>query len=320
MYTITAINVNDAFESALFLMKAVGVKEHSRNGEVTAAPEPVTTTYQFPTERMLFSPKRDANPFFHIMEGVWMLAGYDNVDFPASFASNIMNYSDDGQRLNGAYGHRWRNHFIKDQIYWIIEHLKKDPDSRRAVMSMWDPDTDPMACDSGSKDVPCNTTIYFRKVAGLLCMTVCCRSNDIIWGCYGANVVHMSMLHEYIANSLGWPVGEYIQISNNWHIYPQHYGFLDNPIQLEVPHYDFVHVPLTTPDRVHLDLLEFKQFVDGSRDTFRNEWLNVVGVPLIETHRTYKAKGASAAIDKLDNIADEAIRCACQLWLFRRLK
>lgn len=50
-------------------------------------------------------------------------------------------------------------------------------------------------------------------------MTVCNRSNDIIWGCYGANFVHMSFLQEFIARTLGVQVGVYYQFSNNFHMY-----------------------------------------------------------------------------------------------------
>lgn len=319
MHTLTATNVNDAFEGALYLMKAIGVKENSRNGEVMAAPYPVATTYKKPTQRMLFSPKRDANPFFHIMEGIWMLAGFEDVEFPARFASNILNFSDDKVTLNGAYGHRWRNKFAVDQLHWVIGHLSTDPDTRRAVISMWDPNSDPNSVALGSKDVPCNTTIYFRNIRDKLNMTVCCRSNDIIWGCYGANAVHMSMLHEYVAESVGLEVGEYVQISNNWHIYPQHYSFLDNPMQEEFE-YDFAHIELTLPGQVTSDTMEFRDFVRGHRSLFKNRWLAKVGVPLIYAHETFKSKGATEALKVVDEIQDGAIWYACRSWLERRVK
>ena len=50
-------------------------------------------------------------------------------------------------------------------------------------------------------------------------MTVCNRSNDMLWGAYGANAVHMSMLQEYLASRLEIAVGEYTQISDSFHVY-----------------------------------------------------------------------------------------------------
>ena len=70
------------------------------------------------------------------------------------------------------------------------------------------------------KDIPCNLTATFQRDAdGKLDLVVFCRSNDIIWGCYGANVVHFSMLLEYMALRIGCPIGKLTQVSVNWHAY-----------------------------------------------------------------------------------------------------
>ena len=218
MHIIQARNVNDALPRGLCYLAENGVTESSRNGPVLVAPGPVTTVYSHPTERVLFSPTRDANPFFHLAEALWMMAGRDDVAFPCYFNSRFGEYSDDGLRLNGAYGHRWRTWFGKDQLRIIAEELKRDPASRRAVLGMWSPGHD---LGKVSRDLPCNTHIYFSIRKGALDMSVCCRSNDIIWGAYGANAVHMSVLQEVMAAWVGVPVGVYYQISNNYHLYTE---------------------------------------------------------------------------------------------------
>jgi len=50
-------------------------------------------------------------------------------------------------------------------------------------------------------------------------MVVFNRSNDMVWGCYGANAVHFSFLHEFIGRSTGLPLGTYTQVSVNLHAY-----------------------------------------------------------------------------------------------------
>lgn len=65
----------------------------------------------------------------------------------------------------------------------------------------------------------CNTQAYFDCRSGKVNMTVCNRSNDAIWGCYGANAVHFSFLLEYMAFRVGLPIGVYRQFSNNFHAY-----------------------------------------------------------------------------------------------------
>lgn len=236
MISLNVRNVNDGLSVALSTLFTLGSERPSRNGPVLAFSEPVATTYSHPTERVLFSPLRNANPTFHLMEALWMIAGRNDVAFPATFVKNMRNYSDDDKTFWGAYGYRWRNFFGWDQIAAAITELRTNPQSRRVVVSMWNGmgmneargngpswidahDPDFIVGQTGGKDVPCNTHIYFDRRDGNLNMTVCCRSNDIIWGCYGANAVHMSFLQEYMAAAIDCPVGWYTQISNDLHMY-----------------------------------------------------------------------------------------------------
>jgi hypothetical protein len=70
-----------------------------------------------------------------------------------------------------------------------------------------------------SKDIPCNTQIYFRVRDSKLDMTVTCRSNDMLWGAYGTNCVHFAFLQEYIAAMTELDIGSLYQYSNNFHAY-----------------------------------------------------------------------------------------------------
>ena len=233
MHTIHARNVNDAFVSGMKLLYEEGTPRQSRAGDVLEYPTCVATVYEKPWERVLFNPVRDANPFFHLMESLWMLRGQRDVQSMVRYNKRMDEYSDDGEVFHGAYGYRWRNHFsqdyrLLDQINIIIRRLKKDPIDRRCVLQMWDASYD---LNVNKVDIPCNTHVYFKLRDELghsskyvhyfpkLHMTVCCRSNDIIWGAYGANAVHFSMLQQYIADSLGVAMGPYVQISDSFHAY-----------------------------------------------------------------------------------------------------
>lgn len=214
---IISNNVITMLNDVLWALKSQNVEpEQTRNGPVVAFPDPVILTYCCPQERVLINKDRNANPYFHLFEALWMLDGRNDVTFPSQFNSNMVNYSDDGKVFHGAYGWRWVMHFGKNQIESAIRILRKDPNSRRCVITMWDPRVD---MEFEGKDFPCNTHIYLDVRGGELNMTVCNRSNDIIWGALGANAVHMSILQEYIAAHLNVRVGKYRQFSNNMHLY-----------------------------------------------------------------------------------------------------
>lgn len=236
MIVIRARNVADAWPQAIRLIQSAGAERPSRAGPVLVVPEPVTTVYERPWERVLLDPVRDANPMFHLAEALWMLAGRDDATWLEAFVSDFSSrFAEPDGRMHGAYGKRWRDWFEPassleyhheggiDQLDEVVWLLRANPDDRQAVISMWDPSSDLGV--PGLRDRPCNTQIYLRAdrtdASGqrYLDMTVTCRSNDIVFGCYGANAVHFSVLHEYLAARIGLRQGRYTQVSNNWHMY-----------------------------------------------------------------------------------------------------
>lgn len=224
--SIIARNVQDAYLQGIDLVEREGIEEETRNGPALVVPWPVVTVYQNPVERVLIDPGRDANPFFHLMESIWMLAGRDDVASIVPFLGNLRKFSDDGSRFHGAYGDRWRHAGRigqRDQLAEIVRLLRRNPFDRRVVLQMWDCDLD---LAQEGVDFPCNTHVYFRAVdtgevghPPALDMTVMCRSNDAIWGAYGANAVHFSVLQEFVASACGMQIGTMYQLSNNLHAY-----------------------------------------------------------------------------------------------------
>ena len=324
MHVIEVRNVNEALTKGLRYLVTAGLSETSRNGAVLVAPGPVTTVYNNPTERVLFSRSRDANPFFHLMEALWMVAGRRDLEFPQRFISNFGRFSDDGKTLNGAYGWRWRSHFGFDQLAAVATELSLRPDSRRAVLAMWDPRED---LQSESLDLPCNTHIYFDLRGGVLNMTVCNRSNDAIWGAYGANAVHMSFLQEFMAASLHRPVGAYRQISNNFHIYTD--VFESKQVQRLIEEgfgedlyatLDVKPMPLLaegeTFDALMADLTEF-MFLPQGMGGFRTLFFRDTVAPMWDAHSQRK-ENIGQAIETATKIGADDWRIASVNWLLRR--
>ncbi len=331
MHVIHARNVNEAYDKGLHYIHQLAsdlAPEPSRNGPVYRSPVPVTTCYYAPNERVLFDSNRDANPFFHFLEGLWMLGGRNDAAWVKEFAANMANYSDDGVLLNGAYGYRWRNYFLYDQLVAAINLLRSDLTNRRVIVGMWNPHRD--LVDQTSKDLPCNLGIkFFGRVTGkgsFLDMHVYNRSNDIIWGAYGANAVHMSMLHEYVARMVGVNLGVYYQISSDYHAYLDTYkkviekGMPDaKATDLYSKRTDVAPMPLVTGVR-HFDT-ELEHFLTEDKTAMRyaNESL-LDAAKMRLAWRWHKDGNTHKAMSVIVELNAPDWRIACLGWLQRRLK
>jgi thymidylate synthase len=237
---IEAQTVNEAYYKGLrFFSTAIQAQSPEvrqvktrQGGFVYEAAEPVTTVYRVPVFRVLFDETRDAHPFFHLMEAMWVLAGRDDVDFLAYWLKNIRQFSDNGRTFYGSYGAR-----LRPGLAEAVRMLTKDPESRRVFLPIYEP----RDLGADSLDIPCNLGAAASCREGYLSLTVFNRSNDMIWGAYGANAVQFSFVQEYLAAAIGaWP-GAYRQVSNSFHVYPDVFNkvaglglsFLGEPARLD---------------------------------------------------------------------------------------
>tara|TARA_R100001443_G_scaffold89198_4_gene95680 strand:- start:2222 stop:3262 length:1041 start_codon:yes stop_codon:yes gene_type:complete len=331
MKVINARNVNDALLLGidLFNDKTNYRVQESRNGDTYEAIDPVTTVYNHPWERVCLITERDANPFFHYIEGLWMLAGRKDLKPLTFFVNSMKDFSDDGKTLWGAYGWRWRDYFHKDQLDIIITMLKTNPDDRRCVLQMWDANKD---LNRQGKDVPCNTNIYFKVRDNRLHMTVCNRSNDMLWGAYGANVVHMSMLQEYIASMIGVSMGVYRQVSDSFHVYLNPVWDKVKDIEIDIytqrevkNPYDSLdeHVALITDcDSFDRELKRFFNINPMDFDVVDYGWQNAafidIAIPMMQCYAAYKIGEFDYAYEKAGNIKAHDWKKACLEWIRKR--
>lgn len=383
MHVIRARNVNGAFGHGLRYLLEAGVRSESRGGPVIVAPCPVMTVYERPCERVLLEPRRDANPFFHLFEGLWILAGRDDArslnryvrDFGRRFAEvSSLKLADDVYNEHGivhdAYGHRWRHALGFDQLDHIVRMLRDDPGTRQAVLQMWDASPvhgvelskhgvgdvwENAPADAGSDDLrgewrgrPCNTHVYFRvremvealvqdygrvPSGPVLDMTICCRSNDVVWGAYGANAVHFSMLMEYVAGRAHLHVGTMYQLSNNFHGYVDALDRLGDPAELSlIDPYDegefgVASAPMGTSwEQWDLDLSQFMQWHDlenqmlDRHPVFANDWFQNVAVPMCVANQLRRQGSLMAALEAIEDVDAQDWYRAGHDWLTRRLK
>lgn len=337
MKVINVRNVSEALSAGIQLMQSQGEKLSSRNGDTLEVPSPVTTVYNLPWERVLSSPVRDANPFFHLMESLWIIKGRQDVKFLTEFNKRMVDYSDDGVVFNAPYGHRIRNHGVADQLEQVINTLQNDPMSRQAVCQIWD-QKDLM---KKTKDKACNMSIVFRIRDGELCITVYNRSNDMIWGAHGANVVQFSMIQEYVAARLGIPMGTYSQVSNSYHVYldgpggelwdklSEQYTYNAATEKYDDPNQEG-NLVLMDQNQMHefdRDLTVLFSMYDkyglaeiGEMTCWESDYFNKLVIPMLSVFLVHKRHGAKVALEYAKKIEAHDWRTAVVVWLAKRVK
>jgi hypothetical protein len=343
MIVIHARNVGEAYWHGMRLLREKGERQTSRAGDVLVSPVPVTTVYRCPTERVLRDPQRDANPFFHLAEALWMLAGREDAAYLNHYVRNFgerFAEEPDMQFIHGAYGYRWRVAFGVDQLDEVVHKLRDNPADRQAVIAMWDPRYSHYEDLTGNhRDRPCNTHIYLRVRDGALDLTVCCRSNDIVWGAYGANAVHFSVLQEYLAGRIGVGVGVMYQISNNWHGYTD---VLDKlwPVSMGTESHiddysDAIVCPMpmgTQWDLWDQDLATFMHWHDeilwqedaeaswlaASTAAYHNSWFDSVAAPMARANWCWRQGQTDRALMCAEAVWASDWQRAAAEWLSRR--
>lgn len=202
------------------------------------------TEIQNPMQRCVGGAHRNINIFFLLAESIWIWAGRNDVNFLTMFNKQMSEYSDDGRTFNAPYGFRLRHYgvnssqaflvderddavlrrysgedwelvkFQMDQITWVLDLLHKDPATRRAVITIWNPEFD----TKESRDIPCNDLLMFKVRDGKLHLTIANRSNDLHWGLC-TNVFQFSFILEIMADLLNLEVGRQVHNSQSLHIY-----------------------------------------------------------------------------------------------------
>lgn len=177
-----------------------------------------------PRDRLLYIPERGFPLTYVVAESLWYLLGENKTEWIANYSSFWNNISDDGLTANSAYGARMFQPHPKvaqgrlNQWQYIKEELKRDPDSRRAVILIRTPED---ALDA-VKDMPCTLSLQFFIRDGKLDMVVTMRSTDLILG-LANDVPAFTLFQELMAFELGLPLGTYYHTSNSLHIYERHF-------------------------------------------------------------------------------------------------
>nr|WP_299000550.1 thymidylate synthase [uncultured Allomuricauda sp.] len=167
-----------------------------------------------------------------VHELLWFLNGDTNVKYLQDKGVRIWNeWADENGDLGPVYGHQWRNWNSEeiDQIKEVIHTLKHNPNSRRMLVSAWNPSVLPDTSVSFSENVangkaalpPCHAFFQFYVADGKLSCQLYQRSADIFLG-VPFNIASYALFTLMMAQVCGYQPGEFIHTFGDAHIYNNH--------------------------------------------------------------------------------------------------
>lgn len=167
-----------------------------------------------------------------VYELLWFLKGDTNIEYLTENGVRIWNeWADENGDLGPVYGHQWRNWNSDeiDQIKSVIQALKNNPNSRRMLVSAWNPSVLPDTSKSFSENVangkaalpPCHAFFQFYVHEGKLSCQLYQRSADIFLG-VPFNIASYALFTMMMAQVCGYEAGEFIHTFGDAHIYNNH--------------------------------------------------------------------------------------------------
>lgn len=157
-----------------------------------------------------------------IYELLWFLRGDTNVHYLQEHGVRIWNeWADENGELGPVYGHQWRSWpdykgGTIDQITNVLEQIKHNPNSRRMLVTAWNPaEVDEMALP------PCHCLFQFYVADGCLSLQLYQRSADTFLG-VPFNIASYALLLQMMAQVTGLEAGEFIHTTGDTHLYSNH--------------------------------------------------------------------------------------------------
>jgi thymidylate synthase len=158
-----------------------------------------------------------------VHELLWFLKGETNIAYLKENKVSIWDeWADADGELGPVYGKQWRrwagpDGVEIDQIKWVIEEIKRNPDSRRLIVSAWNvADLPRMAL------MPCHTMFQFYVADGKLSCQLYQRSGDIFLG-VPFNIASYALLTHMVAQVCGLGVGDFVHTLGDAHLYSNHF-------------------------------------------------------------------------------------------------
>lgn len=209
--TKTATEAWEHWYNKLEEMHTGGFKADSRDGGIVGEAINAITVILDPTRNIVDTELRNLNKRYMVGEFLWYLSKENSLSEIQKYTHAWDRMSEDGETVNSNYGHKIHKFYGFDQWELVKDLLKKDPNSRQAVIHIKDPGVHP-------KDTPCTICLQFLIRDNKLHLTTYMRSNDI-WTGFPYDVFIFTNYQILMAMELGVDIGEYTHIAGSLHLY-----------------------------------------------------------------------------------------------------
>jgi hypothetical protein len=335
-YQPSSSSPDQALWHGLRELRKYGEVHPSRSGDRLVYPGTVITWYCHDVSRVSLHPARDANPFFDFMEIVHTIAGASDNQFMGKFEERFDDEVESDLPEFLCYGHRWISHFGMRQI--------KEACRDFVSKSAYRPASHPGSIDflNDALNVSCDLSLTFQKDAkkNRLDLVTFSRSSEIVGGAHGANLVHMSALHELVSMYAGLERGIYQQIVANYYVATNTMKKIPDKM------FEITASMESPPDSIALfdkgaadvfeecaDFVRICENCEYGPDVFpiyTQPLLSKIAVPMMKAWRLFNESrhawgcfnedGHREAIHWAGAIGDVAWSMACRSWLWRHKK
>lgn len=301
----------------------------SPGGKLTKEMIDMSLIVRHPSDRIIPDRGRKMNIAFAIAEWLSYVIGIDDVNYFKQFISTYDRFSSDGVTLDGAYGTRivfdspiYQNGdsiMTESKLQWegVVSELKRDPMSRRAIISIFNRDD---LYGGGGKNTPCTLNLQFFIRKERLHCKANMRSCDIVKG-LTYDMFSFTLIQELIARQLEIEMGFYIHNAGSFHLYVDDFDLVN---KLENPNWRVRMKPMPKLNFEHLstmkDMLDCISFTDHflkELESFPNEdefnyMRNLLLVMKSYLSRSNEKRISEACFRAVDDVA---LRYVLRPWL-----
>lgn len=194
-------------------------KYRSPRGIQTLDAGPTTILVADTTDALPMGCGRGLKQVIGAVEAVQLIGSFSDPGLTFFASPNFMDFAEDDGQFYGAYGRR-----IGYQLNNVAFKLENDPDTRQAVITLWDPTFDN---SPGKRDYPCTVALHFAIIDNKLEMTTTMRSNDV-WLGFPYDIFQFTQLQWSLARALRISPGIYRHTAWSFHMYATDFASAEN--------------------------------------------------------------------------------------------